>query len=221
MTTFAKAIAATFALSLVLGVTGCSNQSDTANALHSEETRMTLSASSLDILGMYKGTSVDVNLVADPDLRAGQAKGVVEGEISSFSRGRGWQFGGPDNASSYPTSMEVIVAKVYKGTGLMSGAKVYVEHFLAPDVTIELLNSNLVGLKCGLFLIPAADDGYAAVVDAQAGRPLGEPLWVSGAQTFVVQDKTNQQVVWPQLDEVRNGDLNDAMPGGSLTPLTR
>jgi hypothetical protein len=88
-------------------------------------------------------------------------------------------------------------------------------------VTIESLNSNLVGLKCGLFLIPAADDGYAALVDADSGRPLGEPLWVSGAQTFVVQDKTNQQVVWPQLDEVRKGDLNDAMPGGSLTPLTR
>jgi hypothetical protein len=221
MTIFAKAIAAAFALSLVLGVTGCSNQSDTANALHSEETRMNLSASSLDILGMYKGTSVDVNLVADPDLLTGQAKAVIEGEISSFSRGREWQFGGPDNASSYSTVMEVIVTKVYKGTGLMPGAKVYVEHFLALDVTIESLNSTLVGFKCGLFLIPAAADGYAALVDSHAGRPLGEPLWVSGAQTFVVQDKTNQQVVWPQLDEVRQGDLNDAMPGGSLTPLTR
>jgi hypothetical protein len=215
---FVKGIAATFSLSVILGATGCSNQSDTANALHSEETLMNLSASSLNILGMYKGTSVDVNLVADPDLLTGQAKVIIEGEISSFSRGREWQFGGPDNASSFSTVMEVRVTKVYKGTGLMPGAKVYVEHFLAPDVTIESLNANLVAFKCGLFLIPAAADGYAGLVDAHAGRPLGEPLWVSGAQTFVVQDKTNQQVVWPRLDTVQVGRLEDAMPGGSLAP---
>lgn len=221
MPTFVRVIAATFTLSVVLGVTGCSNQSDTASALHREEALMNLSASSLDILEMYKGTSVDVNLVADPDLLTGQAKAVIEGEISKFARGREWQFGGPNNSSSYSTVMEVIVKKVYKGSMLAPGAKIYVEHFLAPDVTVESLNSNLVGFKCGLFLIPAADDGYAGLVDANEGRPLGEPLWVSGAQTFVVQDKTNQQVVWPQLDEVRQGDLNDAMPGGSLSPLTR
>lgn len=221
MTTLAKAIAVTLSLSAIFGVTGCTTQTGTADALHSEETRMTLSASSLDILGMYKGTSVDVNPVSDPDLLTGLAKAVIEGEILNFSIGREWQFGGPDNASSYSTIMEVRVTKVYKGTGLMPGSKVYVEHFLSPDVTFESLNTTMVGFKCGLFLIPAAGDGYAGLVDAQAGRPLGEPLWVSGAQTFVVQDKSNQQVVWPQLDEVRQGSLADAMPGGSLAPLTR
>lgn len=213
-----KISALTVAIALALGLSGCGVQSgstiqDQAGAQYVP------SESSKVILGMYRGTSADVNLVDDPDLLTSQSQVIVEGEITGFATGREWQFGGPKNESSYSIVMAVRVSTIFKGADHVSSSTVYVEHFLSPDVTVETLNSSLVGYECGLFLVPAADEGYKSLVDSDAGRPAGQPLWVSGAQTFVVQDKTNSQVVWPQLDAVRQGTLAEAMPGGSLTPI--
>lgn len=215
-----KSITTTLALALILGATGCSNQAVDLKKLPSDSAQVAPSTSSTDILSMYRGTSVDVNLVDDPDLLTANSELIIEGEITGFSKGREWQFGGPDNDSSYSTVMAVKVSKVFKGSQNVSGETIFVENFLAPDVTVNELNQKMVGYECGLFLLGAATSGYDGLVDAEAGRPAGQPLWVSGAQTFVVQDKSKQQVVWPRLDEVRQGVLAEAMPGGSLAPLT-
>jgi hypothetical protein len=213
-----KFVTATVTLIFLLGGTGCTQQASLPDASHNATVLADPSASSRDVLSMFRGASNDVDLVDDPDRLTAGNEVVLQGEIVGFTRGREWQFGGAGTEPMSSTVMEVRVTKAFKGSDKITGGTVYVEHFLAAGVTPDELNSKLVGYRCGLYLIKAADSGVAGLLDATAGRPEGEPLWVTGAQTFVVQDKTESEVVWPRLDTVLAGTLEDAMPGGSLAP---
>jgi hypothetical protein len=213
-----KFATATISLILMLGGTGCTQQASVPDASHSSTVLSDPSASSRDVLSMFRGTSNDVDLVDDPDQLTAGNEVVIQGEIVGFARGREWQFGGAGTEPLLSTVMEVRVTKAFKGADKVTGGTVYVEHFLAAGVTPGELNTKLAGYQCGLYLIKAAGWGVPGLLDATAGRPEGEPLWVTGAQTFVVQDKTESEVVWPRLDTVQSGRLEDAMPGGWLSP---
>jgi hypothetical protein len=215
-----KSFTALCALGLLVALTGCSHQAMPQESNQKVSAAVSPTGSSLGILNMYKVTSGDVQIVDDPDKLTSITDLILEGKIVGFSRGRHWLFGGEGTEPVVSTIMEVKVSKIFKGGDQVSSGTVYVEHFLSFDMSVNLdeLNASLAGYNCGLFLIEAAGAGYDTLLDPEAGRPAGQKLWIAGGQTFAVQDKTNNQVVWPALGEVMTGKLEDAMPGGSLAP---
>lgn len=217
-----KVTTALCAISLLVAITGCSQQAQPSASDDKSSAALSPSSSAKEILSMYKGTSGDVQIADDPDKLTAITDLILEGEIVGFSRGRHWLFGGEGTEPVVSTIMEVKVSKIFKGADLVTSGTVYVEHFLSYDMSVNLneLNASLAGYNCGLFLIEAAGADHDALLDPEAGRPAGQKLWIAGGQTFAVQDKTNNQVVWPALGEVVTGKLEDAMPGGSLVPYS-
>ena len=81
------------------------------------------------------------------------------------------------------------------------------------------------GLRTGArvvsYLYPASDgapqkDVDTGIADPRAGRPDGQPLYIPSSPQALILQYQGEAVVWPFTGEIRDGRLEDTVPGGSL-----
>jgi hypothetical protein len=90
---------------------------------------------------------------------------------------------------------------------------------LSPKNSISALESRIKGSKVGVFAVAAT---FESETDIYKGDFILEPntrfFTTTGPQGFVLSTPDDAKLFWPVLNDVEQGTLADAMPGGSVIP---
>jgi hypothetical protein len=141
---------------------------------------------------------------------------IVTGQIDGFNAGRARKAATSDLISFETIIMRVRVNAVLQGESNYVGKTIYIEQFVNAGTDLAAQTKKLAGSKVALYLAPGSGSEDKNWLDPNAGRPIGEAIWVSGPQGFVIEEPSGSFVVWPLLDEVLPGALSDTLPGGDV-----
>lgn len=173
-------------------------------------------------VSLYEGYHADYIAFETPAELAEFAELAIAGEIASVDAGRTWGFVDDD----LPDTQSVVVAvqnpRVVGGADAeMTPAVVYVELQNFAGVPLSEFQDALpTGAPVAFYLSAGAERGDAPdLQDPEAGRPIGEPIYVPvGPQGFAVELAAEGVVAWPMATQVEAGEISDALPGGAMLP---
>ena len=162
--------------------------------------------------------SLDFQAASSPQILADVATTVFVGEVIGVRGTREWVSKSLQATYLKTTVFEVRVLSSRKGD-LKEGAVVLVEAMLSPKNSISALESRIKGSKVGVFSVAAK---FESETDIFKGDFILEPntrfFTTTGPQGFVISNPDDANLYWPVLNDIEQGTLADAMPGGSVIP---
>ncbi|WP_108492351.1 hypothetical protein [Promicromonospora sp. AC04] len=169
---------------------------------------------------MFAGYSQDYEPVATPAELASQSTLVVEGEISTVTDGRTWGSATDDPGANQSVVLNVAISEIHVGSAPEgSGDTVYVEVPSPGNVAFDAYASALPdGLTGVFYLIPAAMD-TTDILDPDAGRPAGQPLFQMASPQGLVLGSSDGVLQLIEGDEYPEADLRDFIPESERFPV--
>lgn len=194
-------------LAVALFVTACSSAAG----------REALEPRALAVL--FEGGSADYEPAKTPADLAARSEIVVEGSVSTVTRGRVWGTSADNAGSSVSVVLNVDVTRILVGNlPARSDGTVYVELQSHGNVPASAYAAALPADTRGVFYLVTAPLSGADIVEPGAGRPVGQPLYeVTTPQGMVLGD----DAVTQQLGEGRapeGSDLRDFLPASERFP---
>lgn len=179
------------------------------------------SYSAQECVEQFAGIVYDYDPAPSPAALSEQSQLVVTGTIDRVQEGRLEIV--PENSSAPGRSTTVLVLRdphaVLGDLGEGGDGFVYIE-LSAPGLDAHP-DGPCIGASVVAYLGAASDGAPAegvdvAIADPEAGRPAGQPLYIlAGPQALVLQCD-EETVVWPLIEERREGGLTETLPNGTL-----
>jgi hypothetical protein len=173
------------------------------------------------LIHAFNAFEADYDQLESPNDLAKDASLVVRGSIVGFSQGR--SFPDPEGVlDAVPTAvMEVNVTEVLQGQMPEGSSRVFVEFFAMPDAE-EFDRLVPDSSDAVLYLLPVEEDVSPMpgrpVADADAGRPVGAPLYTSvSPQGFYVDVGSSVVQVVDEVTYPESG-LGEFEPGSGDFP---
>jgi hypothetical protein len=169
---------------------------------------------------LFKGYGADYTHVDTPAALADQSEIVVEGHIAKIAKGRTIGAAVTDPGASPTVVIAVTVARVHRGT-LPDGANgtVYVEASAPRGRDLAMYDRAAPKQSpVLLFLTPAPPATDFPVVDPDAGRPAGQPLYqpVSPQGFLIEADRKVLQIL--MFTKFEGASLADCRPDSPQFP---
>ena len=206
-----KILSTTLVIGISLSFSGCSSNLEAA-------TKVTSSSFVSKIANEVIHPSLDFQAASSPQILADLATTVFVGEVIGVRGTREWVSKSLQATYLKTTVFEVRVLSSRKGD-LKEGAVVLVEAMLSPKNSISALESRIKGSKVGVFSVAAK---FESETDIFKGDFILEPntrfFTTTGPQGFVISNPDDANLYWPVLNDIEQGTLADAMPGGSVIP---
>lgn len=206
-----KILCTTLVLGVSLSFSGCSSNLEAA-------TKVSSSSFVSQIAKEVNHPGLDFQAASSPQALADLATTVFVGEVIGVRGTREWVSKSLQGTYLKTTVFEVRVFSSIKG-GLNQDDVVLVEAMLSPKNSNSALESRIKGLKVGVFSVAAK---FESETDIYKGDFILEPntkfFTTTGPQGFVLSNPDDANLYWPVLNDVEQGTLADAMPGGSVIP---
>lgn len=206
-----KILCTTLVLGVSLSFSGCSSNLEAA-------TKGTSSSFVSQIANEVTYSGLDFQAASSPQVLADVATTVFVGEVIGVKGTREWVSKSLEATYLKTTVFEVRVFSSIKGD-LNQGDVVLVEAMLSPKNSGSALESRIKGLKVGVFSVAAK---FETETDMYKSDFMLEPntkfFTTTGPQGFVISTPDDTNLYWPVLNDVEQGTLADAMPGGSVIP---
>lgn len=173
-------------------------------------------------LDLYAGFHADYIEFETPAELGDFAELAISGEIERVDAGRTWGFLDDDLPDTESVVVSVSNVRVVGGTDRTPPASiVYVElHNIAGAPLSEFQAALPAGAPVVFYLSAGAEEGDAPdLQNPEAGRPMGEPIYVPvGPQGFAIEVPEQHAVAWPLASHMEAGEISDAVPGGTMLP---
>lgn len=164
---------------------------------------------------------VDYDHVGTPADLAARSELVVQGRIVRIDEGRTFGASATDPVASTSVVLVLAVEQVLAGSA-PAGGDVYVELPAPGQVTAEVFDRSVPKASGAmLYLAPAATVADTAIVDPDAGRPAGQPLYQPvNPQGFVIDAGTAAVQILAGV-EFPGAELRDFVPAATPFPTAR
>jgi hypothetical protein len=177
---------------LLTGLAGCGSDAGTSS---DGDTRAQVSVGSVDgFADLFADHRADYDHIDTPAALADRSTLVVQGRIVRIDEGRNFGTSATDPVASSRIVLVFAVTQVLHGDALAdtAGGKVYVELPAPGQVAAEVFDRSAPKASDAvLYLAPAATAADTAIVDPDAGRPAGQPLYQpTNPQGLVIEDGT-------------------------------
>lgn len=162
--------------------------------------------------------SLDFQAASSPQILADVATTVFVGEVIGVKGTREWVSKSLQATYLKTTVFVVRVFSTIKGD-LNQGDVVLVEAMLSPQNSISTLQSRIKGSRVGVFSVAAQFESESDIYKSDFMLESNTKFFTTtGPQGFVISTPDDTNLYWPVLNDVEQGTLADAMPGGSVIP---
>ena len=164
---------------------------------------------------LFVGYDADYDHIGTPAALAARSKLVVQGRIARIDKGRTFGISATDPVAETRIVLVFTVDKVLNGGALAgkAGGTVYVELPAPGGAAAEVFDRSAPKTSDAvLYLSPAATAADTAIVNPDAGRPAGQPLYQPvNPQGFVI-DAGTAVVQVLERHEFPGANLGDFVP---------
>jgi hypothetical protein len=203
-------------LTLVAAVaTGCGSDAGTAAQPAAADAPSATGFAAL--FNSYRG---DYDLLDSPAALANRSTVVVQGRIDRIDQGRTFGTSATDPVARFSVVLVLNVDRVLHGT--LAGDKVYVELPAPRAIKADLFDRFAPKTSATvLYLLPAATKANTAIVNPDAGRPAGQPLYqpINPQGFYIESDKSVVQIM--ERIEFPGTSLRDFVPTAERFPTER
>jgi hypothetical protein len=195
---------------------GCGSDADTSSDEHNGAQ---VSVGSVDgFADLFADNRTDYDHVDTPSDLAARSTLVVQGRIVQIDKGRTFGTSATDPVASSSIVLVFAVTQVLNGD-TPAGGKVYVELLPPGQNKAEVFDRSAPkSSDAVLYLSPAATAADTAIVDPDAGRPAGQPLYQPvNPQGFVIEADTAAVQILAGV-EFPGASLRDFVPTATSFP---
>jgi len=208
-----------------VGACGLLSGCDALSPDESSETEQTepdiVMPDSEDVLAAFSGVNFDYEAVETGADLAKLATAELTGTIRSVNEGRVATVVGTDDMLSQSIIVEIAPDQVFPDSDIQQLDSVYVELVNPGSRNVSAYAEALpIGAQVMAYIEPAWDGSARTGVDQElqdpdAGRPIGEPLYMlTSPQGFAIAASSGE-TAWPLLGEALEGDLSGFTPDGA------
>ena len=196
------------------GLAGCG--SDAGTAARPASASAPSAAGFAALFNSYRG---DYDQLDSPAALADRSTLVVQGRIDRIDQGRTFGTSATDPVARFSVVLVLNVDRVLHGTLAGDNDKVYVELPAPRAIKADLFDRSAPKTSATvLYLLPAATKANTAIVDPNAGRPAGQPLYqpINPQGFFIESDEAVVQVM--ERIEFPGTSLRDFVPAAKRFP---
>ena len=182
------------------------------------------SYSAEDTVAAFRGLSYDYSPVGSPNELAKLSKVVVSGTVAKVQVGRTEKFPGNDEAKG-STSIVLVLANAKAAAGELDAGDdgtIYIEIPDPGHPDDDYYNKAFpVGASVVAYLLRAPEGlpiegSDVAIEDPNAGRPQGQPLYMTANPQGLAIQFGAEDIVWPLIGAQKPGRISETLPGGEL-----